>query len=99
MQQSSATPSLHILVFGDFLNTMCGFPSVAIVSDWHFNNSLSTGSVLAHEIGHLFDMHHDELGKSAFPGFFVSQSKCHISQVLIAHVLMNGVSWQPMPTY
>ena len=42
-----------------FINVMCSPGSVAVVKDSHFT-ALSTGSILAHEIGHLFDMYHDD---------------------------------------
>ena len=37
---------------------MCSPTSVAVVQDTH-HSALSTGSTFAHEIGHLFNMCHD----------------------------------------
>ena len=37
---------------------MCGSSSVGVVTDRH-GSEVATGSTLAHEIGHLFDMDHD----------------------------------------
>ena len=41
-----------------YLNTMCGSASVGVVSDRHYT-TLATGSTFAHELGHIFDMGHD----------------------------------------
>ena len=48
-----------------YLNTMCGSASVGVVQDRHGLSS-TTGSTLAHEIGHLLNMEHDT-GESQSP--------------------------------
>ena len=40
------------------MNEMCSEHSVALVKDSHYS-AVSTGSTFAHELGHLFDMYHD----------------------------------------
>ena len=49
-----------------YINTMCGPLSVGIVKDSHIS-AVSTGSTLAHEIGHLFDVLHDNSECSVIP--------------------------------
>ena len=41
-----------------YVDTMCGSLSVTVVQDRH-NSVAATGTTLAHEIGHLFNMMHD----------------------------------------
>ena len=41
-----------------FRNSMCGSYSVCLVKDFHFSTRAS-GSIFAHEIGHILNMEHD----------------------------------------
>ena len=41
-----------------YINKMCSQKSVALVKDTHYSVT-GTGTVFAHELGHLFDMYHD----------------------------------------
>ena len=40
------------------MNAMCSSDSVTVVQDKHVS-VVATGTILAHEVGHLFNMMHD----------------------------------------